>query len=68
MSLLDNSEFIKRIEKYDKIIDEENMKYKNYCHILKKILEHTPNTEMEKIMRRFIFLQHGMVKKKVTNR
>ena len=33
MSLLDNSEFIKRIEKYDKIIDEENMKYKNYCHI-----------------------------------
>ena len=51
MSLLDNSEFIKRIEKYDKIIDEENMKYKNYCHILKKILEHTPNTEMEKVMR-----------------
>ena len=58
-----DSDLKKRIEKYDKIIEEENMKYKNYCHILKKILEHTPNTEMEKIMRRFIFMQHEMVKK-----
>ena len=38
------------------------MKYKNYCDILKKISEYTPNTDMEKIMRRFIFMQHEMVK------
>jgi hypothetical protein len=62
-----NPELKKRIETYDKIIEYEKMKYKNYCDILKKISEYTPNTDMEKIMRRFIFMQHDMVKE-ATNR
>ena len=63
MSILEDPEFKKRIETYDKIIEYEKMKYNNYCDILKKISEYTPNTDMEKIMRRFIFMQHEMVKK-----
>ena len=35
---------------------------KNYCDILNKISEYTPNTDMEKIMIRFIHMQHDMVK------
>ena len=62
-----NPELKKRIETYDKIIEYEKMKYKNYCDILNKISAYEPNTDMEKIMRRFIFMQHDMVKE-VTNR
>jgi hypothetical protein len=66
MSLLD-PDLKKRIEKYDKIINEKEQEYKNYCDILKKISEYTPNTDMEKIMRRFIFMQNEMIKE-ATNR
>ena len=67
MSMLEDPDFKNRIEKYDKIIEYEKMKYKNYCDILNKISEYTPNTDMEKIMIRFIHMQHEMVKE-VTNR
>ena len=62
MSLLDDPDFKKKIDTYNKIIEYEKMKYKNYCDILKKISGYTPNTDMEKIMRRFIFMQNEMLK------
>ena len=62
MSILEDPEFKKRINKYEKIITDKEQKYNNYCAILKIIYEYEPKNDIEKVMRRFIFLQNEMLK------
>ena len=51
----------KRIEKYDKIINEKEQEYKNYCSVLKFVNEYEPANNVERIMKKFIFIQNQML-------
>jgi hypothetical protein len=60
MSLLD-PDLKKRIEKYNKIINEKEQQYKNYCSVLKFINEYEPANNIERIMKKFIMVQNQML-------
>ena len=59
-------EFRRRIEKYDKIIYEyELKKYNDYCNILNFCNNYKPKNNIELLMKDFIKMQNKMIIEKL---